>query len=124
MSEEKKVGYVFAFAANIADGMSLTITGNFAIGDTREAMNAEVDKLRVVMERQRAKNEVDLLEAQVDEVRRRRDAAQFDLDQHMARSEKKQDASLTARTQRMIEEFDEDLVRGTAKLAIVKAKAV
>jgi hypothetical protein len=116
MSEEKKIGYVFQFAANVADGMSLTISGNFAVGDSTETMNAEVDRLRSVMDRQRAKNEVPLLEAQVEEVRRRREASRFDLEQHMKLPPNKVDRNLVARVTKMIEEFDTDIERGEMKL--------
>lgn len=64
---EPKVGYVFQFAANIGDGMTCTINGNFSEGASVEVMNAEIDKLKSVFDRQRAKNEIALLEARIEE---------------------------------------------------------
>lgn len=119
----KDIGYMYQFAANLADGMSLTMSGNFKVGESVEAMNVEIDRLRSVIERQRARNDLELLGAQVEDVKRRRAAAAFDLEQYHANKTVKKDPAHVARMERVIEEFDADIAKGSAKLAITQARA-
>lgn len=68
MSEEKKrdVGYLFALAYNMGTDASLTLSGNFNVGATKEYMSAELDKCYAVLERQRAKAKIPGLKAKLE----------------------------------------------------------
>ncbi len=118
MSEKKEVGYLFQMSAVLADGVNLMISGNFEKDAANSVMNAEVDRIRDVFMRQRAKNEVELIEAQVNDRKRRLEGMKFDLAQHEARgSQKKLDLEGAARMRRSIEDAELDIQEGEKKLA-------
>lgn len=50
-----KPGYMASFAIGLGEGQSLTVAFNFPIGATKSLMDAELDKVYAVLERQRAK---------------------------------------------------------------------
>ncbi|MDE2097910.1 MAG: hypothetical protein KGL39_11725 [Patescibacteria group bacterium] len=54
--EQAKIGYVFNLVTNIDEGQQLTISGNLALGATKEEMGAEFDKLLSVTGRLAAKH--------------------------------------------------------------------
>ncbi len=121
MSEKKEVGYVFQFAANVADGMSLTISGNFPIGASNVDMNSEVDKVRKVFDRQRARNNAELLKANLVAKQAQLRNAELDFKQHA--SNPKMDKSVVERTRAAIDELKREIEMGEAELARNKAEA-
>ena len=122
MSEKSAVGYVYQFAATVADGMSVTFNGNFPIGVTVEAINAEIDRFRAVAERQRAKNEVKLLEAELIAKEAIIRNAELDLRQYLKKNKDGDDFS--ERLKAKIEESKRDYERGVKQLEETRAKAV
>jgi len=122
MSEKSAVGYVYQFAATVADGMSVTFNGNFPIGVTVEAINAEIDRFRAVAERQRAKNEVKMLEAMLVEKESMIRNAELDLRQYLKKNKDGDDFS--ERLKAKIEELTRDYERGAKQLEETRAKAV
>ena len=64
-SPDKVVGYVFNLVTNIDDGQQLTISGNLALGASKEDMGAEFDKLTAVTSRLGAKHKVDKKKAEI-----------------------------------------------------------
>jgi ribosome recycling factor len=122
MSEKKDVGYVYQFAATVADGMSVTFNGNFPIGVSNEEINAEIDRFRAVAERQRAKNEVKMLEAMLIEKEATIRNAELDLRQYLKKNKDGDDFS--ERLKAKIEELTRDYERGVKQLEETKAKAV
>ena len=122
MSEKKEVGYVFQFAANVADGMSLTINGNFPVGAAAVDMNVEVDKIRAVFQRQRAKNNVMLIKAGLEAKQAQLRNAELDF-KHQA-SDSKMDKRVIERTRQMIDELKREIEMGEAELARTDAEAV
>jgi len=63
---EKKVGYMFRVGYDLGNGRNVDVTGNFAEGATNKEMDLELDKIMKSMERQRTKNEIVLLEANLE----------------------------------------------------------
>jgi hypothetical protein len=122
MSEKSSVGYVYQFAATVADGMSVTFNGNFPIGVSTEAINAELDRFRAVTERQRAKNEVKMLEAMLIEKESMIRNAELDLRQYLKKNKDGDDFS--ERLKAKIEELSLDYKRGVKQLEETRAKAV
>jgi hypothetical protein len=122
MSENSNVGYVYQFAATVADGMSVTFNGNFPIGVSAEAINAEIDRFRAVAERQRAKNEVKMLEAMLIEKEATIRNAELDLRQYLKKNKDGDDFS--ERLKAKIEELSLDYERGVKQLEETRAKAV
>jgi multidrug resistance efflux pump len=118
---EKPVAHVFQFAANVADGMSLTIGGNFYVGDSLDTMNQHIDRLRRVIDRQRAKNEVEILAAELDERRKALARAHADYETHA--NAPKTDAAMLARRKAAVDEMEEDLQRGEVKLMLTRERA-
>jgi len=122
MNEKKDVGYVYQFAATVADGMSVTFNGNFPIGVSIDEINAEIDRFRAVAERQRAKNEVKMLEAMLLEKEATIRNAELDLRQYLKKNKDGDDFS--ERLKAKIEELHRDYERGVKQLEETKAKAV
>lgn len=60
--EKREVGYLFALAYSMGEGASLTLSGNFAVGAAKDFMDQELDKCYAVMERQRAKVMIPVIE--------------------------------------------------------------
>ena len=52
---KKLPGYVFELSADLGSGRNFSVRGNFAVGETLENMNAEMDKLVRVCDRQLSK---------------------------------------------------------------------
>lgn len=52
---KKLPGYVFELSADLGSGRNFSIRGNFAVGETLETMNSEMDKLVRVCDRQLSK---------------------------------------------------------------------
>lgn len=122
MSEKSEVGYVYQFAATVADGMSVTFSGNLPIGVTTEQINVEVDRFRAVAERQRAKNEVKMLEAMLVEKEATLRNAKLDLRQYFKKH--KEGDEFSERLEAKIEELQHDLERGRKQLEDTKVKAL
>lgn len=121
MAEKREVGYLFQFAANIADGMSLTISGNFAVDAPLAEMNAEVDKVRRVFERQRAKNNVEIIKANLQAKAAQLRNAELDF-KHQA-SDPRTDKKVLERTRALIDEIKREIEIGEAELARNQAEA-
>jgi ribosome recycling factor len=122
MSEKSNVGYVYQFAATVADGMSITFNGNLPIGVSTETINAELDRFRAVTERQRAKNEAKMLEAMLVEKESMIRNAELDLRQYLKKNKDGDDFS--ERLKAKIEELSRDYERGVKQLEETRAKAV
>lgn len=58
MSEEKTIGYVYNLVTTLGDGQQLTVSGNLALGATKEDMGQEFDKLLAVTNRLAAKHKI------------------------------------------------------------------
>src|SRR5512135_2245625 len=63
--EKRDVGYMFTLAYSMGEGASLTIAGNFKIGEDEATMNSELDKCYNVMDRQRAKVMIPVIEERI-----------------------------------------------------------
>lgn len=61
----KLVGYVFNWVTNIDDSQQLTISGNLALGASKEEMSAEFDKLRAVTDRLAIRRKIKDLEDKI-----------------------------------------------------------
>jgi hypothetical protein len=128
MTDAKKdeVGYVFTFMANIADGMSLTINGNFPKGADAAAMNAETDKVKGVINRHRAQNEVRILESVILAKKQQRDNHALDYAQWTAThptGSKNYDHTMAARLAKVQESFDDEVERGMLELEETRNRA-
>jgi hypothetical protein len=55
-TQKKEVGYTYGIVADTGNRKQISITGNFPIGVTLDAMNAGVDLLTKVADRQQAKS--------------------------------------------------------------------
>jgi hypothetical protein len=122
---EKSVGYVFSFAANLANGMALTINGNFPIGASHSEMNVEVDKIKAVFDRQRAIEEVPMLEAQLDQVERQIEGIQLDMAGYAkTHTGKSVDQNHVQRVRAQLENTEADLAKGKLRLDQTKLRAV
>jgi hypothetical protein len=82
MSEDNKpeIGYVFNFAADLGNGRQLSLNGNLNKGATTEEMNAEVDKIRAVFDRQQAKSAARAVEDDIESFKVRLAAAESDFE--------------------------------------------
>ena len=125
MSDDKKVGYVAQFAANIStDGMSMTINFNMPPEATKEDFSAKLDLLREVALRQRAKGEVRMLEAMIAEKEAMLRNQELDLRQYLKKPEHSMDDDPAQRIQARIEEMHADIERGRAQLEETRQQAV
>lgn len=122
MSDKKDVGYVFQFAATLADGMSVTFNGQFGVGVDKAEINAELDKLRAAADRQRAKGEVPMLEAMLAEKEAMLRNAKLDLNQYLKKHDAADDHADRIRAK--IEELQNDLERGRKQLEETRLKAL
>lgn len=61
---QRLVGFQYTVGFDLGNGRQIQINGNFYKDDTPADMNAAFDQLMVVLERQRAKCEIPLLEAE------------------------------------------------------------
>lgn len=122
---EKTVGYVFSFAANLANGMALTINGNFPVGASHAEMNLEVDKIKNVFDRQRAMEEVPMLEAQLDTVERQIEQIKFDMEGYAkTHTGKAVDQQHVLRVKSQLKNTEEDLAKGKLRLEQTRLRAV
>ena len=122
---EKTVGYVFSFAANLANGMALTINGNFSVGASHADMNAEVDKVKAVFDRQRAIEEVPMLEAQLDQVERQIEGINLDMAGYAkTHTGKSIDQVHVQRVKAQLENTTADLAKGKLRLEQTRLRAV
>ncbi|MDE2343058.1 MAG: hypothetical protein KGL63_06645 [Betaproteobacteria bacterium] len=119
--KDSKIGYVFGFNAVLADGINFNIQGNFQKGATEKEMGHELDRLREVVERQRARNEIPIFEASLEELRRQLKATEFDLQQRQ--SDKKVERSHIERLRMTVEDVQERIASGEKKLAEAREKA-
>jgi len=120
-----EVGYVFSFAANLANGMALTINGNFPIGASAAEMGVETDKIKVVFDRQRAMEEVPMLEAQLETVSRQVEQIKFDLEGYLGtHNEKSRDKAHVERVKMQLKNTEADLSKGMIRLEETRKRAV
>jgi hypothetical protein len=125
MSETKRIGYVSQFAATLsADGMSFTVNFDLPEGVAEADFSAKLDMLRRVVERQRAKGEVPLLEAMIAEKEAALRNQRIDLNQYLKRPNTSASDETAERTKARIEEMEEDIKRGRLQLEATRAKAV
>ena len=125
MSEEKKVGYVAQFSGAISqDGMNVSFNFNMPENATKEQFSEKIDLLRSVVERQRARSEVKLLEAMMVEKEAALRNMKFDLGQYLKRHDHSVDDEHAVRTQARIDEMVIDLENGRNQLDETRANAV
>lgn len=68
--DKAPIGYVYDFAAQLGNETTFTIRGNFDKGASKEAMNAELDKLRLVVTRQQSISMIGAFEDRVTKQKR------------------------------------------------------
>lgn len=125
MSNEKNIGYVAQVAATLStDGVSLSVNFNMPESATKEDFGAKIDMLRQVVERQRAKGEVDLLRAELVAKEGMLRNQKLDLEQYLKRPKSRADDETAQRTQARIDDMTADITRGREKLEETIAKAV
>jgi hypothetical protein len=68
MTEAKKeeIGYAWNFAADLGNGRQFSLSGNFPKGVDAAIMNAEVDKVRSVFDRQQAQSAMRNLDEEIE----------------------------------------------------------
>lgn len=57
--EQSKIGYVFNLVTGLGDTQQLTLSGNLAVGATKEEMGQEFDKLLAVTNRLSARHKIE-----------------------------------------------------------------
>jgi hypothetical protein len=125
MSETKKIGYVSQFAATLStDGMSVTVNFDMPEGATKADFAAKLDMLRHVVERQRAKGEIPLLESMIAEKEAALRNQRIDLLQYLKRPNTSASDETAERTKARIEEMEADIKRGKLQLEATRAKAI
>jgi hypothetical protein len=62
---EKVIGYVFNLVTGLAESQQLTLSGNLALGATKEEMGEEFDKLLAVTNRLAAKHKIEKKKADI-----------------------------------------------------------
>lgn len=79
MSDAKSIGYAWDFNADLGSGRIVSVKGNFPVGATLEEMNAEMDKIRTVVDRQQAKSAIPAVETEIVQLERTVAGASRDL---------------------------------------------
>lgn len=64
--ENSKIGYVWNFGADLGNGRSSSVSWNSAVDATTEDMNAAIDQIRAVFDRQQAKSAARGLEEEIE----------------------------------------------------------
>ncbi len=64
--EKEQVGFIWNFGADLGNGRSLSVGFNSALSSTKEDMDAAVDQIRAVFDRQQAKSASRGLEEELD----------------------------------------------------------
>ncbi len=77
--EKSNIGYAWNFVGDLGNGKQFSISGNFQVGTTVEEMNAEVDKVNAVVNRQQAAASAIGVEQEIGQLELRRDSASKDL---------------------------------------------
>lgn len=65
MDGQKLVGHNYALTYDLGNGRTIQVNGNFYADDDAAAMNAKLDKLRGVLDRQRAKSDLEIMRAEM-----------------------------------------------------------
>ena len=63
--KDPNIGYMWNIAIGLGEGQSLTLAGNFLKGESKEHMDFELDKVMAVVERQRARLLIPIMEEKV-----------------------------------------------------------
>lgn len=111
--KDVKPGYMYGFVADLGSGRQINVGGNFPIGASKEVMNAELDKLYDVLNRQQAKAAVPAIEQTIMEMEARLGAAQADFEALDARLNVKD--GQTPRTMPTAEKANRDNAATTIK---------
>lgn len=61
--EKRLIGHAYAITFDLGNGRNIQVNGNFYVDDTTDDMNKKLDSVIGVLERQRAKIEAPLIEA-------------------------------------------------------------
>lgn len=80
-TEKRTIGYAWNWSVDLGSGRMVGITGNFPIDYSADQMNAEMDKIRTVLERQQAKTAIPAVEAEIEQMLRTVEGATSDLQQ-------------------------------------------
>lgn len=75
-----EIGYAWNFQADLGNGRTFSLSGNFIKGISANEMNSEVDKVRSVFDRQQAQSAARGAEESVEQLILRRDSAKEDLE--------------------------------------------
>jgi hypothetical protein len=67
MSATEAIGYAYVLATQLGNGCNLSIQGNIALSATGPQMDKQFDKLMEVMDRLRARAEIPLLQAELEQ---------------------------------------------------------
>ena len=112
--ENKDIGYVLGFVADIGNGARMSINGNMREDDTVDAMNIKVDKIRKVIDRQQAKSAARGAEEEIEVLILRKKSATDDLASvdakggavGMSSAEKQQRGAAISHIEKMGEDID------------------
>jgi hypothetical protein len=91
--DKEEIGYAWNFQADLGNGRAFSLSGNFAKGIDAAAMNAEVDKVRSVFDRQQAQSASRGAEEEIQVLALRKKSAMDDL---IRIDEKSKDKGLSA----------------------------
>ena len=97
---KEEIGYAWNFVADLGNGKQFSLSGNFPKGVALVDMNAEVDKVRSVFDRQQAKAACRGVADELDQLALRKQAALDDLGRVDERHDKKGGATSEERRQR------------------------
>lgn len=125
---KKENGSIWNLTAEIGNAKQLSATFNMALGMTAADMNAEIDKVRSVFDRQQAKAASYGVEQEIEQRTMQRDYAKADLDRLDAENAQKGSMSAQLREQRKhavehVEKLTKDIEYKTEMLAKLKAEA-
>ena len=127
-SGNSDLAYAWNFLADLGSSKQFSLTGSFPKGMTANDMNAEVDKIRAVFDRQQAKSAVLSLEQEIAKDQLRLNGALEDLERIDAKHEAKGGPSTQEKAQResavvTVTKMSQDLDHKKALLEKIKEEA-
>ena len=81
---KKLVGHNYAITFDLGNGRTIQVNGNLYVDDTLADMNQKLDHIIAVLERQRARAEVEILEAELKTRQKRVEEICFHIEQTQA----------------------------------------
>lgn len=101
-TEPEKIGYAWSFIGDLGNGKQISMSGNFLKGTSLAEMNAEVDKINSVIDRQQAKAASVGVKQEIGQTQLRLKSAIADFTAIEAKSTEKGHLSVAERQQREI----------------------